>query len=112
LSASPSAIRVTASTSITVDGLAHVTCGSRLRAPASNPFVCSTSAHGASAAPAPRGQGRAATDARRGPAHRHERAAVEGDHKTVDRLIDQLADVATPAGPTPSELAEGDRALS
>ena len=39
------------------------------------------------------------------PLNDNERAAVEGDHNAIDRLIDQLADVATPAGPTPSELA-------
>ena len=33
-----------------------------------------------------------------------ERAAVEGDQSTVDRLVDQLADVATPAGLTQQEL--------
>jgi hypothetical protein len=35
-----------------------------------------------------------------------ERAAVEGDQTAVDRLITKLADVATPAGPTPNELAD------
>ena len=33
-----------------------------------------------------------------------ERAAVEGDQDAVGRLIDLLADVATPAGPTPRAL--------
>jgi len=33
-----------------------------------------------------------------------ERAAVESDQHAVGRLIDLLADVATPAGPTPREL--------
>ena len=33
-----------------------------------------------------------------------ERAAVEDDQNAVVRLIDLLADVATPAGPTPREL--------
>jgi hypothetical protein len=33
-----------------------------------------------------------------------ERAAVESDEHAVVRLIDLLADVATPAGPTPHEL--------
>ena len=33
-----------------------------------------------------------------------ERAAVEGDEQAVGRLIDLLADVATPAGATSSEL--------
>jgi Phage integrase family len=33
-----------------------------------------------------------------------ERAAVESDENAVMRLIDLLADVATPAGPTPREL--------
>jgi hypothetical protein len=35
-----------------------------------------------------------------------ERAAVEGDQTAMDQLIDRLVDVATPAGPTPSQLAE------
>jgi hypothetical protein len=35
-----------------------------------------------------------------------ERAAVEGDGEAVDRLIDLLADVSTPAGPTPRALAQ------
>jgi hypothetical protein len=30
-----------------------------------------------------------------------ERAAVEGDQAAVDRLIDLLADLPTPAGPSP-----------
>ncbi|MGZ4323902.1 MAG: tyrosine-type recombinase/integrase [Solirubrobacteraceae bacterium] len=34
-----------------------------------------------------------------------ERAAVESDEQAVVRLIDLLADVATPAGPTPNQLA-------
>jgi hypothetical protein len=33
-----------------------------------------------------------------------ERAAVEGDHTAVERLIDLLADTPTPAGPTRREL--------
>ena len=33
-----------------------------------------------------------------------ERAAVESDQHAVVRLIDLLADVATPAGPTPREI--------
>ena len=33
-----------------------------------------------------------------------ERAAVEGDHDAVDRLLDRLADTPTPAGPTPRDL--------
>ncbi|MDQ6806586.1 MAG: hypothetical protein M3065_16840, partial [Actinomycetota bacterium] len=33
-----------------------------------------------------------------------ERAAVESDEHAVVRLIDLLADVATPAGPTPREI--------
>jgi integrase len=35
-----------------------------------------------------------------------ERAAVEGDQQAVDSLIDQLSDIATPAGPTPVELKQ------
>ena len=35
-----------------------------------------------------------------------ERAAVEGDDIAVGRLIDLLADVATPAGPSPRALSE------
>ncbi len=34
-----------------------------------------------------------------------ERAAVEADHAAVDRLFERLADVPTPAGPTPRALA-------
>jgi site-specific recombinase XerD len=37
-----------------------------------------------------------------------ERAAVEGDQAAVDRLIDTLADISTPAGPTRSQLAQQD----
>jgi hypothetical protein len=33
-----------------------------------------------------------------------ERSAVEGDQNAVDRLIDRLADVPTPAGPAPRAL--------
>ena len=33
-----------------------------------------------------------------------ERAAVESDQRAVVRLIDLLADVATPAGPTPRQI--------
>jgi hypothetical protein len=33
-----------------------------------------------------------------------ERAAVEQDQAAIDRLLERLADVATPAGPTPREL--------
>ena len=33
-----------------------------------------------------------------------ERAAVEGDQTAVGRLIGQLADTPTPAGPTPRDL--------
>lgn len=35
-----------------------------------------------------------------------ERAAVEGDHNAVERLIDLLADTPTPAGPTRRELEQ------
>jgi len=35
-----------------------------------------------------------------------ERAAVEGDDSAIDRLIDRLADVATPAGPSPRALTQ------
>ena len=35
-----------------------------------------------------------------------ERAAVEGDQAAVDQLLGRLSDVATPAGPTPRQLAE------
>ncbi len=35
-----------------------------------------------------------------------ERAAVEDGAEAVERLIGRLRSVATPAGPTPSELAE------
>jgi hypothetical protein len=41
-----------------------------------------------------------------------ERAAVGDDHAAVDRLLQRLADVATPAGPTPNQLrAEPGRQL-
>jgi hypothetical protein len=43
------------------------------------------------------------------PLNDDERAAVEGDEQAVGRLIDRLADVATPAGPTPSELDQATR---
>ncbi|GAA1621814.1 hypothetical protein GCM10009733_018030 [Nonomuraea maheshkhaliensis] len=33
-----------------------------------------------------------------------ERAAVDGGQLALDRLLEQLADVPTPAGPTPREL--------
>ncbi|GAA3752965.1 hypothetical protein GCM10022225_42080 [Plantactinospora mayteni] len=33
-----------------------------------------------------------------------ERAAADNDHAAVDRLLQGLADVATPAGPTPNQL--------
>jgi integrase len=36
-----------------------------------------------------------------------ERAAVEEGQHAVDRLLERLADVATPAGPTPRELTTG-----
>jgi hypothetical protein len=40
-----------------------------------------------------------------------ERAAVEDDENAVERLIDLLADVPTPAGPTRRELEQApDRA--
>ncbi len=35
-----------------------------------------------------------------------ERAAVEDGTTAVDRLIDRLTDVPTPAGPTPRQLAQ------
>ena len=34
-----------------------------------------------------------------------ERAAVEQDQQAVRKLLDALADVPTPAGPTPREIA-------
>jgi hypothetical protein len=34
-----------------------------------------------------------------------ERAAIEQDRQAVDRLLEGLADIPTPAGPTPRELA-------
>jgi integrase len=41
-----------------------------------------------------------------------ERAAIDNDHDAVDRLIERLANVATPAGPTPNQLrAEPGRQL-
>jgi hypothetical protein len=41
-----------------------------------------------------------------------ERAALDSDHAAVDRLLQHLADVATPAGPTPTQLrAEPGRQL-
>jgi hypothetical protein len=41
-----------------------------------------------------------------------ERAAVDNDHAAVDHLLQRLADVATPAGPTPNQLrAEPGRQL-
>ena len=33
-----------------------------------------------------------------------ERAAVDDGHTAVSKLLDRLADVPTPAGPTPREL--------
>ena len=33
-----------------------------------------------------------------------ERAAVENDQAAVDRLLQRLADIATPAGATPNQL--------
>jgi len=39
------------------------------------------------------------------PLNDEERAAVDGDQTAVDGLINQLTDVATPAGPTPNQLA-------
>lgn len=35
-----------------------------------------------------------------------ERAAVDADVQALGRLVDRLADVPTPAGPTPRELAQ------
>ncbi len=35
-----------------------------------------------------------------------ERAAVKGDEDAIERLIDRLSDVGTPAGPTPREITQ------
>lgn len=40
------------------------------------------------------------------PLNEHERAAVEGDQAAIERLVDRLAQVPTPAGPTPLALTE------
>lgn len=41
------------------------------------------------------------------PLTEEERAAVEADASALDRLLDRLIDVPTPAGPTPRQLAHG-----
>lgn len=46
------------------------------------------------------------------PLTEEERAAVDDDQSALDRLLERLAEVATPAGPTPNELrAEPGRPL-
>lgn len=55
--------------------------------------------------PTPRSQKQLAEDGRVHPAHRDERAAVDDGQAALNRLLERLADVPTPAGPTPRELS-------
>src|SRR5664280_1528417 len=55
--------------------------------------------------PAARGQGQPATNARQHlPLTDDERAAVDDGQTTLDRLLQRLVDVPTPAGSTPRQI--------